>query len=86
MEIPINQSSVTKPIMHVKIGYAGSYISGKKLAQTLKKYYSDRFDVIFTTYDMEIKVDNMLVLEINKDTDLDKLSEAIEKHYQSVNK
>lgn len=72
-----------KPVMHIKLSddLTSLYLQGKRLRQTLEKHYSDRFEVIFSPHFQDIKVDNMMVFNIGKDTDFDSLINSIEDYY-----
>lgn len=61
----------TKPILHIiftKRPTSASYLAYRKLAQTLKERYYDKYDVIISTDGLDIIPDNSTVVKLTIDT------------------
>lgn len=75
------QDTTNKPIMHIKVSEKLGYINGKRLTQTLQKFYSDKFVLITTGKSVELTADNMVVIDVHEDTNIDDFICKIENFY-----
>lgn len=82
-----------KPVMHVVISTAkrsGSYAVHveqiKKFAETIKRLFTDRYDIIFTPDTISINCDNIVRLEIKNDTDMNELVMTLSKFAEEATK
>ena len=69
-----------KKVLHVKIPKKMSYNSEKsylEMSKSLKKAFSDRYDIIFTTDDIYIHSDDIVILNIDNSTDINMLAKKL---------
>lgn len=70
----------TKKVLHVKIPNLPDKKKHNELLQismTLKKAFSDKYDMIFTPNEIDIHSDNMVVLTIDNSTDINMLAKKL---------
>lgn len=69
--------------MHVVVPsqlIGGRVSTVQAIANTFKKAFADRYDIVFTPKGVEIKADDVMVVTFSNEANVEKILEAIDKY------